>query len=634
MSNEISSSPVSLLASRYIERQVDRELFRLLLDGRSCHVQAPRQTGKSALRANTAVKLQQKGITTVEIDLNQLGTKGTTEDQWCLSLCELLSKQLGWESVTGWVELGTTGTDRLCRTLHRLVQREPMVIFLDEADLFRSLSFGPKTLVALFIESVHGLTWCSLGACDLDDIVDRRELSRPVDRLFLHDFSRHELVALSPDLAKLEVDTEELFERIYEFTAGHPAMTKRLCEALMENSAGASVEELATKLFLRTSGTGEPSVIEIKRYLEASGRTYGSAMLRVYEQLLAGTAITFDQSMPVHRSLVTCGLVSCRQGEQPRLLVPRNRVIASVFNEAWVRFELLLAPSAPTLPLLADYDWAVIHVAWDETEQRRQLLFAMVELLPREVLPPFDDGEQMHRLNVDSTHVVRVRHSVLPARAALDWYRNCATSCAPLPGDLLKHGDQRALPTLDIAALREEPPWPNLICENVPYQACWHLAPRMHHLIPTNFSPEWTEDEWKSAEEWLSGRLHSQFTKQSNLWGSVHLVAPSPVFRYFGDRLDPDRPGADAIHYYCIVRTGQRLADLIVTVREEREGGDVRLYDLPIERRFSRLELDHLFDLHSAVLIDRQRGPLWYSPPGVFLRSVSINLNVEVAKRP
>ncbi len=634
MSNSTTSGSPSGRASRYVERQVDRELFRRLLEGRSCHVQAPRQTGKSSLRVNTAAKLQQEGIKTVEVDLNQLGTKGTAEDQWCLTLWDLLSRQLGWQSVTGWVELGTTGIERLCRNLRGMVQCEPVVIFLDEADLFRSLPFGPKILVALFRASVHGLTWCSLGACDLDDIVEREDLPEPVDRLFLHDFSRRELVSLSPDLTNLAADTESLLDQIYEFTAGHPAMTKRLFESFLENSAGTSVEELVKRLFLRTSGMGESSVVEIKRHLDNSGRTFGSAMLRIYAQVLAGVAITFDQSMPLHRSLITCGLVSCRQGEQPSLLVPRNRIISSVFNEAWVRFELLLAPSAPTRPLLADYDWAVIHVAWDETEQRRLLLFAMVELLPREVRPPFDDGEQMQRLSPDSIHVVRVRHSVLPAGIALDWYRTCATSFVPLPNDLQKYTDKRALPKLHVAALREEPPWPNLICESVDYQACWHLAPRMHHLFPTNFSPEWTEDEWKSAAEWLSGRLHFQLGKQANLWGSVHLVAPSPVFRYFGDRLDSDRPGADAIHYYCILRTGERLADLTLTVREEREDGDVRLYDLPIERRFSRLELDHIFDLHSAVLIDRQRGPLWYSPPGVFLRSASVSFNVQVANRP
>lgn len=634
MSNKDTSSSPSERASRYVERQVDRELFRWLLAGRQCHVQAPRQTGKSSLRINTAAKLQQEGIKTVEIDLNQLGTDGAAEDQWCLSLWDLLSKQLGWQSVTGWGELGTTGIDRLCGHLRRTIQREPVVVFLDEADLLRSLPFGPKTLVALFRTSIHGLTWCSLGTCDLDDIVEREDLSEPVERLFLHDFSRLELVALSPDLTNLEVDAEALFDRVYEFTAGHPAMTKRLFESILESSAGSPVEELVTKLFLRASGMGEPSVVEIKRYLDNIGRTYGSAMLCVYAQVLAGVAIAFDQSIPVHRALIACGLISYREGEQLRLLVPRNRIISSVYNEAWVRFELLLAPSTPTRPLLADYDWAVIHVAWDETEQRRLLLYAMVELLPHEVRPPFDDGEQMHRLNSDSIHVVRVRHCVLTARAAIDWYRDCLRGCVPLPYDLPKHADGRALPTLHVAPVREEPRWPNLICESAHYQACWHLAPRMHHLFPKNFSPEWTEDEWKSAEEWLAGKLHFQLGKQPNLWGSVHLVAPSPVFRYFGDRLDPALPEADAIHYYCILRTGQCLAELTLTVREEREGGDVRLYDLPIERRLSRLELDHVFDLHSAVLIDRQRGPLWYSPPGVFLRSASISFNVQVANRP
>lgn len=612
----------------YIERQTDRDLFEHLVRGESCHVQAPRQGGKSSLRIRTAARLRELGVKTVEVDLNQLGTQDTSEDQWYLALSCAFSAQQGLEDPTrDWAQLGATPCERLSGNLRRMISGKQVIIFLDEVDLLRELPFGKNALAILLGTHVPWLAICLLGIFDLDDILGEVQLPIVVRRLFLGDFSRDEFAGLSSAMSELDLDLTQLLDEIYSVTAGHPAMSWRLCERLAKERSQIPARDLVAMLLLEPGGTGEPSVGEIKGYIEAAGRTRSSELLRIYERILVGTETSFDQTNPDLRALVAWGLVSPHNIGSRVVLQPRNRIIAAVFSESWVRFEQLLAPGAPKRPLVDDYDHAVLHLAWDEAKGRRLLLFALVELLPREVLPPIDDGTQEYRPGFGSMHVVRVRHLVLSARRALDWYRNCAEGRAFLPAEISEHHEGHDLPLLQVARFREEPAWPHLVCDSVPYQACWHEVPRVHHLIPLEFVPSWSPDEKKAAQEWLAGRLHFSIAQQPNLWGSAHILAPSPVLRSFGDRLDPGHASSDAVYYYCVPRSGQPLRGLELIMREERSLGETRLYRLSINQPLSRLELDHIIDLHSAILVDEVRGPLWYSPPGVFIRGATVDFN-------
>jgi hypothetical protein len=69
----------------YIERPADTELLRALLGGEFCYVLAPRQIGKSSLRARTQARLQTAGVRCAVLDLTTIGTTAS-EHEWYSSL--------------------------------------------------------------------------------------------------------------------------------------------------------------------------------------------------------------------------------------------------------------------------------------------------------------------------------------------------------------------------------------------------------------------------------------------------------------------------------------------------------------------------------------------------------------------
>ena len=68
----------------YVKRPADDELFELALAGEFCYVLTSRQMGKSSLMVRTARRLEEQGVVTASIDLNQIGV--VPAHQWHL-LC-------------------------------------------------------------------------------------------------------------------------------------------------------------------------------------------------------------------------------------------------------------------------------------------------------------------------------------------------------------------------------------------------------------------------------------------------------------------------------------------------------------------------------------------------------------------
>jgi hypothetical protein len=233
-------------------------------------------------------------------------------------------------------------------------------------------------------------------------------------------------------------------------------------------------------------------------------------------------------------------------------------------------------PTSPLEGLADDYGSAVVHIAWDRHTGTKELtlLFAFVELLPTEIPPPIDDYDfkaprSSHRLGKDSKHCIYVRHAVLTAREALDWYLACRIGTAVLPwGDRLP---------LKLADLGEEPPWPTLISASddsttIPFKPQWIHGPRTHHLLPlVDFDLEqlWSEEEKEKAQGWLEDRLHFDLGKYPEYWGSVHLVAPNPVYRKMDVRQNRQELLADSVLVRFEPRAAKTATGLELIFREK-----------------------------------------------------------------
>ena len=81
-------------APSYLTRVADSQLLDALIAGEYVYVLDSRQKGKSSLVAQTIVKLKERGVSTVKLDLQRIGANVTPE-QWYAGLLAGIGQELG-----------------------------------------------------------------------------------------------------------------------------------------------------------------------------------------------------------------------------------------------------------------------------------------------------------------------------------------------------------------------------------------------------------------------------------------------------------------------------------------------------------------------------------------------------------
>lgn len=286
-------------------------------------------------------------------------------------------------------------------------------------------------------------------------------------------------------------------------------------------------------------------------------------------------------------------------------------------------------PPSPLATLESDYGMAVIHLAWDlrrngeGREAERTLIFAFVELLPAEIPPPEDDYDAKDprfskRLGGQSEHRIYVRHAVVKASTARDWYDGCRRGVATLPEDgRILEPDAEGAKRLRLVALDEEPPWPTLLCvadhDTIPFAPDWAESPRVHHLVATTeraLDGLWSENEKERAQRWLEERLHFSLAEYPEYWGSVHLVAPNPVYRHIHAGRQQRTEQAVSVALRLEPRAGKRVEGLELIYRGANATGTLYEHTIHVQSPLLRVSFDHRAQPFQTDVIDSARGML------------------------
>jgi hypothetical protein len=278
-----------------------------------------------------------------------------------------------------------------------------------------------------------------------------------------------------------------------------------------------------------------------------------------------------------------------------------------------------------------DYQHAVVQVICLLYEEKYHLVFASAELWPAELPPP----AQEHGLTEPAKRLGgkgRIFYSryVVSAQEALSWYERCRQG----KFELLQR--EASKPTASEPYL-EEPSWPQLVVgTKFPVSGDVPSSVRAHHLYPEQV-PKLIQRLFElhpELRDWASDRILTNFERYPELAGSVHLLAPNPVFRSLHVRLHVAEDGSESTAIEITPRAGMTPEGLQATVIEHRPTG-ISAYTTAAFTADPYLLVKHIGAVEEVELYIHcpRRGLLEWQAPSSYIRQATIGVSIVSARK-
>lgn len=395
----------------YIPRHADDQLLDLCREGAFSYILTPRQMGKSSLMLRTAERLKSEGISSVTIDLQEMGTQSNAE-QWYLGILTRIEDALSLETdvLQWWSDNQHLGmTHRLTQFFRNVLlteRSEQIIIFIDEIDTTLSLDFTDDFFIAIRylyngradIPAFKRLSFVLIGVATPGDLIADPQrtpfnIGRRVD---LSDFTLDEARPLTSGFQMPLAQAEQVLSWVLSWTGGHPYLTQKLCAAIAvadrQDWTESDIDAMVARTFFDVTSEEDHNLQFVRDMLtkQAPQGLERDTLITYREIYQDKKPVLDDEQSIVKNHLKLSGVVKRKN----RNLQLRNAIYREVFNLAWIKEHLpidllkrlrrifaLLVLSIVLITILAGTTWWAIE---SRKEANRQKTIAEIQKLKAE----------------------------------------------------------------------------------------------------------------------------------------------------------------------------------------------------------------------------------------------------------
>lgn len=290
--------------------------------------------------------------------------------------------------------------------------------------------------------------------------------------------------------------------------------------------------------------------------------------------------------------------------------------------------------------LWSDYPLAYVRLVTLRTERESHLLFACVEMLPREIQPLPDYHAPQLKLPRGATAMSSL--AVLTLEAALRWYEDALSGMLVIPGT---DGPARVC----AVRLAPEPRLGKFVVARTPtVPVSWHSGPRMHRMVPMDGLPEAVSKALTPTpsgcklRDWLIEHSFIDLVANPDCAGGLVLLAANPIVRdmfHYPLRKLPD--GREVLGVRLVPRNDCSLDTIRVRFSELRPDGHSSTPEVSLDPLGEAEVILPQEARDTALEVSCTRRGLLSAPPHTgFLRSIGFEgrlvramMSVEVPAR-